>query len=117
MVKPLPEGGFTLHYDPAIALPFRGITQEAAQQGQAALWQAYDRVTAETLVTRGANSDVLAPATAQAMTGRGPRARIVEFAGVGHAPTFIADDQVEAVASFLLRPDTTAHEKPDRGAS
>jgi hypothetical protein len=36
------------------------------------------------------------------MTQRGPKARLVEFAGVGHAPTFVADDQVDAVASFLL---------------
>jgi hypothetical protein len=36
------------------------------------------------------------------MTQRGPRARLVQFAGVGHAPTLIADDQVRAVSDFLL---------------
>jgi pimeloyl-ACP methyl ester carboxylesterase len=36
------------------------------------------------------------------MTQRGPKARLVEFAGIGHAPTLIADDQVAVVASFLL---------------
>ncbi|MBG9386702.1 alpha/beta fold hydrolase [Caenimonas aquaedulcis] len=102
MVKPLPEGGFTLHYDPAIAVPFRTLTEEAAAQGQAALWQVYDNIRAQTLITRGANSDLLSRETAQAMTQRGPRAKLVEFAGVGHAPTFIAPDQVEAVTSFLL---------------
>jgi MFS family permease len=30
------------------------------------------------------------------------RARLLQFAGVGHAPTLIADDQVQAVADFLL---------------
>ena len=35
MVKPLPEGGFTLHYDPAISVPFRTVTEESAAQGQA----------------------------------------------------------------------------------
>jgi pimeloyl-ACP methyl ester carboxylesterase len=35
------------------------------------------------------------------MAQRGPRARLVEFAGVGHAPTFMADDQVAAVRDFL----------------
>ena len=115
MVKPLPEGGVTLHYDPAIAVPFGGITEESAREGQAALWRAYDNVKAETLITRGANSDVLAPATAQAMAERGPKACLIEFEGVGHAPTFVNNNQVEAVASFLLRPDI--HEKPDSGAS
>jgi len=104
MVKPLPDAsaGVTLHYDPAIAVPFRTITQEAAAQGEAALWQLYDSLTAQTLLLRGAQSDLLSPQTAQQMTERGPRARLLEFAGVGHAPTLIAPDQVEAVASFLL---------------
>ncbi len=104
MVKPLPDAsaGVTLHYDPAIAVPFRTITQEAAAQGEAALWQLYDSLTAQTLLLRGAQSDLLSPQTAQQMTERGPRARLLEFAGVGHAPTLMAPDQVEAVASFLL---------------
>jgi hypothetical protein len=32
---------------------------------------------------------------------RGPRARLLEFPGVGHAPTLVADDQRQAVAEFL----------------
>ena len=36
----------------------------------------------------------MAVATARAMQGRGPHARCVEFAGVGHAPTLVAADQV-----------------------
>ena len=35
------------------------------------------------------------------MTERGPRAELVEFAGVGHAPTLIAAEQIEAVERFL----------------
>lgn len=35
------------------------------------------------------------------MAQRGPRARVVEFAGVGHAPTLVAQGQVDAVVSFL----------------
>ena len=102
MVKPDPQGGVHLHYDPTIALPFQAITQEAATQGEAALWSLYDGITAQTLLLRGAQSDLLSPQTARQMTQRGPRARLVEFAGVGHAPTLIADDQVHTVASFLL---------------
>jgi pimeloyl-ACP methyl ester carboxylesterase len=104
MARPLPEGGFTLHYDPAIAVPLRAVTQDTAREGEQALWQLYDAITARTLLTRGAESDLLARETALAMTQRGPRARLVEFAGVGHAPTFIAPDQVDTAASFLLEP-------------
>jgi pimeloyl-ACP methyl ester carboxylesterase len=112
MVKALPEGGYTLHYDPAIAVPFRTMTQETAAQGEAALWQLYDNIEAQTLLTRGAQSDLLSRPTALAMTERGPRPRLVEFAGVGHAPTFVNDDQVEVVASFLLQPSSLTDEKP-----
>ena len=102
MLKALPEGGFRLHYDPAIAVPFRHVTREASIQGETALWQIYDQISAQTLVLRGAESDLLSKATAQAMTQRGPRPRLVEFAGVGHAPTLVAPDQVAAVVDFLL---------------
>ncbi len=104
MVKPRTDGqpGVMLHYDPAIALPFRSVTREAAQQGEAVLWATYDSITADTLLLRGADSDLLSPSTALAMTQRGPRARLVEFAAVGHAPTLIAPDQVDAVAAHVL---------------
>jgi pimeloyl-ACP methyl ester carboxylesterase len=102
MVRPHPDGGLTLHYDPAIAVPVRAASQDSAAQGEAMLWQLYDALTCQTLLLRGALSDLLSPGTALAMTQRGPRARLVEFAGVGHAPTLVAPDQVEAVAAFVL---------------
>jgi len=104
-IKPLGDGTgrFTLRYDPALAQPFKAVTAESAAQGEAQLWQAYDAITAQTLLLRGAQSDLLSRATAYAMTQRGPKARLIEFAGVGHAPTFVAPDQVQAVVSFLLR--------------
>ncbi|MGH8338473.1 MAG: alpha/beta fold hydrolase [Gammaproteobacteria bacterium] len=105
MVKPLGDdvrGALTLHYDPAIALPFRSLTEEAAAQGEVAMWKLYDGITANTLLLRGAQSDLLSQSTALAMTRRGPKARLVQFDGVGHAPTLVAPDQVEAVTTFLL---------------
>jgi pimeloyl-ACP methyl ester carboxylesterase len=96
--------GFKPHYDPRIGVPFRSVTPEMAAFGEAMLWKAFDAVTAPTLVLRGAESDLLTPATAHAMTQRGPKARLIEFAGVGHAPTLIASDQIAAVREFLLRP-------------
>lgn len=101
----VPDGtGFKPHYDPAIAVPFRAITPEIAAAGEAALWAAYDSLKIPTLLLRGAQSDLLSAATAQAMTQRGPKARLVEFQGVGHAPMLVQPDQREAVRSFLLSP-------------
>jgi pimeloyl-ACP methyl ester carboxylesterase len=80
----------------------RAITPELAAQAGAATWALYDAITARTLLIRGAESDLLSRATALAMTQRGPHAQLVEFEGVGHAPTFVAPEQSRAVASFLL---------------
>ncbi|HYW55935.1 MAG TPA: alpha/beta hydrolase [Polaromonas sp.] len=105
MVKPVPgasDGSVMLHFDPALAVPLRATTQESAKQGEAMLWQLYDQVRATTLILRGAESDLLSHATAQAMTQRGPKARLVEFEGVGHAPTLVAMDQVTTVGDFLF---------------
>ncbi len=96
--------GFVPRSDPQIALPFKATTPAMAQAGEALLWQAWDKLTLPTLLVRGADSDLLSPATAHAMTQRGPRARLVEFAGVGHAPMFVQPDQVAVVRDFLLSP-------------
>jgi pimeloyl-ACP methyl ester carboxylesterase len=99
------NGGWQLHYDPAIALPFKALTHEAAAasaaQVEAAVWSMYDSIKIPTLLIRGAASDLLTPETAYAMTERGPKAKLVEFSGIGHAPTLIARDQLAAVADFL----------------
>ena len=42
------------------------------------------------------------PATAQAMSQRGPHARVQDFAGVGHAPMLVKPDQRAVVRQFLL---------------
>jgi pimeloyl-ACP methyl ester carboxylesterase len=103
MLKATADGqAYTLHYDPAIAIPFRSMTPESSAQGEAVLWKLYDAITADTLLLRGTESDLLSAPTAQAMTQRGPRARLVEFPGVGHAPTLVAPEQVRVVCDFLL---------------
>ena len=100
-----PEGDrFRLHYDPKIALPFKSVTAEIAAAGEAAMWKAYDAISCPTLLLRGAESDLLTPETAQAMTQRGPRAQLREIAGVGHAPTLVHADQITLVREFLAGP-------------
>ncbi len=104
MVRPLAadDKRVRLHYDPAIGLSFRQTTEASTLQGEAMLWQLYDNIQARTLLLRGKNSDLLSVETALAMQQRGPRATLIEFEGVGHAPTLIASDQQAAVIDFLL---------------
>jgi pimeloyl-ACP methyl ester carboxylesterase len=98
------HGGFKPRSDPSIAVPFRAITPELAAAGEALLWRSYERIRCPTLLLRGDESDLLSRDTAQAMTQRGPRAQLHEFAGVGHAPTLVQAEQTNVLSTFLLSP-------------
>jgi len=91
------DGRWGMRYDPDIAGAFRSAPLAAVD-----LWQYYDAIRCPTLLLRGAQSDLLLKDTAVEMTRRGPRARLVEFEGVGHAPMLMAADQIAAVRHFLL---------------
>ena len=91
------DGRWGHRYDPAIRLAFEGELEDI---DLTAYW---DAVRCPTLLLRGAESDILLGETARAMTQRGPRAELVEFPAVGHAPMLMADDQIRTVREFLLR--------------
>lgn len=92
------EGGkFRLSYDPAIAEVFAGKEMQDVN-----LWGLWEKITARTLVLRGATSDILLPETARQMTMEGPKATLVEFTGVGHAPALMDDGQIAIINSWLL---------------
>ena len=89
------DGKWITNYDPAIA---RAFTQPIAD---VVLWPFWDQVSSPTLVLRGKDSDLLLSETAHDMTMRGPKAMLVEFAGIGHAPMLMAADQINVVREFL----------------
>jgi pimeloyl-ACP methyl ester carboxylesterase len=86
---------FSLAFDPAIAQPFLTINQDVD------LWWAYDRVRCPVLLLHGVNSDVLPAPIAQEMTQRGPRAELVDFPRIGHAPALMDPSQIAIVTEFL----------------
>jgi pimeloyl-ACP methyl ester carboxylesterase len=92
-----PDGSLGLAYDPHIGDAFRTPPPDDVD-----LWPVYDAVSCPTLVIRGGDSDLLRRADAEAMTRRGPRAKLVEFPGIGHAPALMAQDQIAAIGDFLL---------------
>ncbi|MQQ99370.1 alpha/beta fold hydrolase [Glaciimonas soli] len=96
------QGEWVRHYDLALAVPFTMSTGDAFKYAEMLLWTAYDAVKCPTLLIRGAESDLLSPETAKNMTQRGPKAKLIEFANVGHAPTLVHTDQIEVVSNFLL---------------
>jgi pimeloyl-ACP methyl ester carboxylesterase len=90
------DGKWRLKYDPGIAVPFRSSTPATTD-----LWAVWDAVRCPTLLLRGAESDLLSPDTAAAMRARGPKPRLVEVPGVGHAPMLLTPEQIAPVAAFL----------------
>ncbi len=96
--RPAESGGLRLHYDPAIALPFR--QQEAQDVDLGPVW---NKVACPTLVLRGATSDLLLKETAAEMAADG-RATVVEVPGCGHAPSLMEPAQIATVLDFLERP-------------
>lgn len=89
------DGTLTLHYDPAVMRVF------AEQTGGGDLWPVWDALKGPVLVLRGAESDILLPDIAQAMTIRGPGARLVTLPGCGHAPMLNIPDQIAVLDAFL----------------
>ena len=91
------DGRYALAYDPRIADVFKASPAQDVD-----LWAVWDKVACPTLLLRGAVSDILPHEVAQQMTQRGPKAKLVEFPNIGHAPMLMADEQVRVVREFLL---------------
>ncbi|HRE54628.1 MAG TPA: alpha/beta hydrolase [Candidatus Competibacter sp.] len=95
--RQLEDGRYTTAYDPGIAETFKNMEIKDID-----LWSVWDAIRCPTLLLRGAHSDVLDHPDAIAMTERGPKAKLVEFPGMGHAPALMADDQIAVVRDWLL---------------
>ena len=91
-----PEG-LRLHYDPQIRVPFLAEGEEDID-----LWEVWDRICCPTLVLHGTESVLLTADILQQMRTRGPAVEVVSFAGVGHAPALMSEDQIGVVAGWLL---------------
>ena len=98
VVRKNADGSLRLHYDPKLAEPFRALMPEKDLE----LWPQWDAIRCPTLVLRGAQSDLLTRDTCDKMAERGPKAKVVEIPGVGHAPTLMHDDQIKIVRDFLI---------------
>lgn len=96
------QGALKLHYDPAIADPFR---QQEPQDVN--LWPIWEQVACPTLIIRGESSDLLLAATAAEMAERrrAPESdvRVIEVPGCGHAPALMDEGQIATVTNFLGR--------------
>jgi len=92
--RKLPDGGFTLHYDPRIAEPMRGHDPVDVD-----MWPLWDRICVPRMVIRGETSDVLTAEACARMEASGARAFIVPE--TGHAPALLDPRQIAAIQNFL----------------
>jgi pimeloyl-ACP methyl ester carboxylesterase len=91
------DGSVRLSYDPAI-----GASLAAKPEvNDIDLGSAWEAVHCPTLILRGADSDILTRETAEKMCGARPGVTLVEFPGVGHAPSLMEPDQITAVERWL----------------
>jgi pimeloyl-ACP methyl ester carboxylesterase len=93
------DGRWRPHYDTRIAEVYRATMPKEDLQ----LWPLYDAVRCPTLLIRGEHSDVVSVQTAAEMARRGPKAKVAQIPGVGHAPTLLHADQIAIVRDFLLQ--------------
>ena len=93
--RPVLDGKLGLAYDPAIAQALLAVNQDVD------LWAIYDRIRCPVLLLHGLKSDILPTPVAQEMTQRGPRAELLEFPKIGHAPALMDPTQIAIIAEFL----------------
>ena len=92
------DGRWGFLYDPQIATPFKASFHEQDID----LWPLYQVIRCPTLAIRGTESDLLTRETWLQMGQCGPRAELAEIPGVGHAPMFLTQGQIDIARNFLL---------------
>lgn len=98
-IRPAADGnGFKLHYDPGIAVAFN----DPAAVRDVDLWPLWNLIAVPTLLLRGAESDLLPVDVAAQMTRTGPKAKLVEFPGCGHAPALFEPQQIAVIRDWLV---------------
>ncbi|NIE64043.1 alpha/beta hydrolase [Burkholderia sp. Ax-1719] len=95
------EGVWRYRYDPRISEGFKGVTPEQNEQGEQFLWRSLAAFKGPVLAVRGELSDLLSRETVKKMEASAQQLTGVEIAGVGHAPAFLAADQIEIARRFF----------------
>ena len=95
------DGELVPAYDPRLSLTLEEIAPRAPTPDA---WALFDRLSGVPLLAiRGANSDLLSPATLEAMASRHPRCETLVVPGQGHAPLLLDEPTQSVIERFVAK--------------
>jgi pimeloyl-ACP methyl ester carboxylesterase len=93
------DGRIIPDYDPELARVLRDVDIE---RPLSPLWNEFDSLAfAPMLIIRGANSDLLSPATFEAMRARRTQCETLVVPDQGHAPLLADDETISHIGAFV----------------
>lgn len=98
--RQLPDGIFSLAYDPAIVAPLKE-NLDALQD--VSVWPIYEAVQIPMLLLHGTESTILSSNLVEEMKQRNKNLEVIDFPGIGHAPSLTEESQVELIRTWLQK--------------